>query len=39
MEETFGWVIWLVLAMGAALATMIVFPELALWLPRWLGYA
>jgi C4-dicarboxylate transporter DctM subunit len=39
MEETFGWVIWLVLAMGAALAAMIVFPELALWLPRWLGYA
>jgi len=39
MEETFGWVIWLVLAMGAALAAMIAFPELALWLPRWLGYA
>jgi len=39
MEETFGWVIWLVLAMAAALATMIAFPELALWLPRRLGYA
>jgi TRAP-type C4-dicarboxylate transport system permease large subunit len=39
MEETFGWVIWLVLAMGAALAAMIAFPELALWLPRRLGYA
>lgn len=38
MEETFRWVIWLVLAMGAGLAAMVVFPELALWMPRRLGY-
>jgi TRAP-type C4-dicarboxylate transport system permease large subunit len=38
MEETFKWVIWLVLAMGAGLALMIVFPQLALWLPGKLGY-
>ena len=38
MEETFKWVIWLVLAMGAGLALMIVFPQLALWLPGRLGY-
>ena len=38
MEETFKWVIWLVLAMGAGLTLMIVFPQLALWLPGKLGY-
>ncbi|MDO9598580.1 MAG: TRAP transporter large permease [Azoarcus sp.] len=38
MEETFRWVIWLVLAMGCGLAAMIVFPQLALWLPGRLGY-
>ncbi len=38
MEETFRWVIWLVLAMSAGLAVMIVFPQLALWLPGRLGY-
>ncbi len=38
MEETFRWVIWLVLAMGAGLALMVVLPELALWLPGRLGY-
>ena len=38
MEETFRWVIWLVLAMGMGLTAMIVFPQLALWLPGQLGY-
>lgn len=38
MEETFRWVIWLVLAMGMGLTAMIVFPQLALWLPDRLGY-
>ena len=38
MEETFRWVIWLVLAMGMGLTAMIVFPQLALWLPGRLGY-
>ncbi|WP_068809144.1 TRAP transporter large permease [Thauera phenolivorans] len=38
MEETFRWVVWLVLAMAAGLTLMIVFPPLALWLPGRLGY-
>ena len=38
MEETFRWVVWLVLAMAAGLTLMIVFPQLALWLPGRLGY-
>jgi TRAP-type C4-dicarboxylate transport system permease large subunit len=38
MDETFRWVIWLVLAMLGGLALMIVFPQLALWLPGRLGY-
>jgi len=37
MEETFRWVLWFVLAMGLGLAAMILFPELALWLPRRMG--
>ncbi len=38
MESTFIWIGWLLLAMGVALALVIGFPELALWLPRALGY-
>jgi len=38
MEETFRWVIWLVLAMLGGLALMVVFPQIALWLPGRLGY-
>ena len=38
LESTFRWVGWLLLAMAAALALVILFPELALWLPRVLGY-
>ena len=38
MEATFRWVFWLVLSMVVALALVIVFPEIALWLPRVLGY-
>ena len=38
MEQTFRWVIWLVLAMCGGLTLMIVFPQLALWLPGRLGY-
>ncbi|MBI5780142.1 MAG: TRAP transporter large permease [Rhodocyclales bacterium] len=37
IEETFRWVLWFVLAMGLGLAAMIIFPELALWLPRRIG--
>jgi tripartite ATP-independent transporter DctM subunit len=38
MEATFRWVFWLVGAMFVALALIVVFPELVLWLPRVLGY-
>jgi len=37
IESTIPWVVWLVLAMTAALAAVIVFPGLALWLPRSMG--
>jgi TRAP-type C4-dicarboxylate transport system permease large subunit len=37
MESTIPWVIWLVLAMAGALALVIVFPAIALWLPRTMG--
>jgi TRAP-type C4-dicarboxylate transport system permease large subunit len=37
MESTIPWVIWLVLAMTIALALVIVFPAIALWLPRTMG--
>ena len=38
LESTFRWVGWLLLAMAAALALILAFPEIALWLPRLLGY-
>jgi C4-dicarboxylate transporter, DctM subunit len=38
MESTFRWVGWLLLSMATALGLVIVFPEIALWLPRVLGY-
>jgi C4-dicarboxylate transporter DctM subunit len=38
MEATIPWVIWMVLAMTFAMAMVAVFPDLALWLPRSLGY-
>lgn len=37
MESTIPWVIWMVLAMALALALVIVFPGIALWLPRTMG--
>lgn len=39
LEETVGWAALFVVAMGAALVLVAVFPEIALWLPRVLGYA
>jgi len=39
IESTTRWVIWLVLAMGSALLLTIAVPEIATWLPEWLGYA
>jgi tripartite ATP-independent transporter DctM subunit len=37
MESTVRWVVWMVLAMMLALALVIAFPEIALWLPRATG--
>jgi C4-dicarboxylate transporter DctM subunit len=38
MEATVRWVIWLVAAMVGALLLVMAVPDLALWLPRRLGY-
>jgi tripartite ATP-independent transporter DctM subunit len=38
MEATLRWVMWLVAAMFVVLILLVIFPELALWLPRVLGY-
>jgi len=37
MESTIPWVIWMILAMFVALALVVVFPGIALWLPRVMG--
>ncbi|RYF55949.1 MAG: TRAP transporter large permease [Comamonadaceae bacterium] len=38
MESTIPWVVWMLASMFMVLVLVIVFPELALWLPRHLGY-
>jgi len=38
MESTVRWVIWMVGAMLISLALVAILPQLALWLPRKLGY-
>jgi C4-dicarboxylate transporter, DctM subunit len=38
IEQTFGWILWMVASMGGALVLVAIFPELALWLPRYLGF-
>jgi C4-dicarboxylate transporter DctM subunit len=38
IESTVPWIGWLVASFLAATMLVIVFPELALWLPRYLGY-
>ncbi|NWN82645.1 MAG: TRAP transporter large permease [Halomonas sp.] len=38
LEQTVGWALLFVVAMAAALGLVAVFPEIALWLPRALGY-
>jgi tripartite ATP-independent transporter DctM subunit len=38
IEQTIPWVIWMLLAMGLVMVLVIVFPQIALWLPRQLGY-
>jgi tripartite ATP-independent transporter DctM subunit len=37
MESTIPWVVWMILAMFVSLAMVVVFPEIALWLPRVMG--
>ncbi len=37
MESTIPWVIWMILAMFMSLAAVVVFPGIALWLPRVMG--
>ena len=38
LEQTLGWALLFVVAMGCALALVALFPALALWLPTILGY-
>ena len=38
MESTVRWVVWMILAMFLALALVVAFPDIALWLPRVAGY-
>ncbi len=38
LEQTVGWALLFVAAMAGALALVAIFPEIALWLPRTLGY-
>ena len=38
MESTVPWVVWLLGAMFLVLVAVLVFPQLALWLPHKLGY-
>jgi tripartite ATP-independent transporter DctM subunit len=38
MESTVRWVGWMLLSMAVVMALVIAFPQLALWLPRQLGY-
>jgi tripartite ATP-independent transporter DctM subunit len=37
MESTIPWVVWMILAMFVALALVVAFPGIALWLPRTMG--
>jgi len=38
IEQTVKWVLWLLLAAAGMLFVLIMFPEVATWLPRSLGY-
>jgi len=38
MEATTRWVVWLVLAMTVAMLIVMLWPQIALWLPQRLGY-
>lgn len=38
MESTIRWVGWMLLSMAVVMVAVIAFPQLALWLPKTLGY-
>jgi TRAP-type C4-dicarboxylate transport system permease large subunit len=38
MEDTVRWVAWLMLTMSLAILLVILFPQIALWLPEVLGF-
>jgi len=38
IESTVPWVIWMVLSMVVLLGLMMAVPDIALWLPKALGY-
>jgi C4-dicarboxylate transporter, DctM subunit len=38
LDHTFRWIGWLLVSMAVALMLVVLFPEIALWLPRVLGY-
>ena len=38
IESTFRWVTWLLVSVFTVLILLIAFPELSLWLPRYLGF-
>ena len=38
MEQTVRWVLWFVLSFILAIAAVVLVPDLALWLPRSMGY-
>lgn len=39
LEHTFGWAILFMVTMFSALLIVMIFPEIALWLPKYLGFA
>ncbi len=39
LEETFGWAMLFMLTMFSALLLVLFFPQIALWLPEYLGYS
>jgi TRAP-type C4-dicarboxylate transport system permease large subunit len=38
IDATVRWILWLVASMIGALLIVVMFPQLALWLPQALGY-
>lgn len=38
IEHTIRWVLWLAMSFSLAIVAVLIWPEIALWLPRYLGY-